>query len=185
MNCPATQKLETATLGGGCFWCLEAVFDDLEGVVDVVSGYSNGHLNNPDYKAVCEGTSGHAEVVKVVFDANVISFPEILGVFFSIHDPTTLNRQGNDAGTQYRSGVYFHSAEQERVAHATIAHLNQEQIWDAPIVTEVVAAESFYAAEDYHQEYFKRNPYQGYCMAVVSPKLSKFRKQFSSRLKKS
>jgi peptide-methionine (S)-S-oxide reductase len=185
MNSPATQKLETATLGGGCFWCLEAVFDDLEGVVDVVSGYSNGHVKNPDYKAVCEGTSGHAEVVKVVFDANVISFPEILGVFFSIHDPTTLNRQGNDAGTQYRSGVYFHSAEQERVAHATIAHLNQEQIWDAPIVTEVVAAESFYAAEDYHQEYFKRNPYQGYCMAVVSPKLSKFRKQFSSRLKKS
>jgi peptide-methionine (S)-S-oxide reductase len=181
---PATQ-LETATLGGGCFWCVEAVFDDLEGVVDVVSGYCNGQMPNPDYKAVCGGDTGHAEVVKVVFDPNVISFVDILGVFFSIHDPTTLNRQGNDVGTQYRSGIYFHSANQERIARETIAHLNAEQIWDAPIVTEVVAAETFYPAEDYHQEYFKRNPYQGYCMAVVSPKVSKFRQKFAKRLKKS
>lgn len=177
-------QLETVTLGGGCFWCLEAVFDDLEGVVDVVSGYSNGAIANPDYKAVCSGETGHAEVIKVVFDPNVISFVDILGVFFSIHDPTTLNRQGNDVGTQYRSGIYFHSANQERIARETIAHLSAEKIWDDPIVTEVVAAETFYAAEDYHQEYFKRNPYQGYCMAVVSPKVSKFRQKFAKRLKK-
>jgi peptide-methionine (S)-S-oxide reductase len=180
-----TQKLDTATLGGGCFWCLEAVFDDLDGVVDVVSGYCNGHVNNPDYKAVCNGDTGHAEVIKVVFDANVISFVEILGVFFSIHDPTTINRQGNDVGSQYRSGIYTHSDEQARLARETIAHLDQEKIWDAPIVTEVVAAETFYAAEDYHQEYFKRNPYQGYCAAIISPKVSKFRQKFASRLKKS
>ena len=174
---------DVITLGGGCFWCLEAVFDDLEGVTDVVSGYCNGHVANPTYEQVCGGNTGHVEVVKVTFDPIQISLVEILGVFFAIHDPTTLNRQGNDVGTQYRSGVYTHSPEQVRVAAETIAHLNGEKIWDAPIVTEVVAAEQFYAAEDYHQDYFKQNPYQGYCMAVVSPKLSKFRKQFSHRLK--
>ncbi len=174
---------EVITLGGGCFWCLEAVFDDLQGVTDVVSGYCNGEVANPTYKQVCSGDTGHAEVVKVTFNPAEISLVEILGVFFSIHDPTTLNRQGNDVGTQYRSGVYTHSPDQARVAAETIAHLNLEKIWDAPIVTEVVPAEQFYAAEDYHQEYFKQNPYQGYCMAVVSPKLSKFRKQFSNRLK--
>ena len=174
---------DVITLGGGCFWCLEAVFDDLQGVTDVVSGYCNGHVANPTYEQVCGGNTGHVEVVKVTFDPIQISLVEILGVFFAIHDPTTLNRQGNDVGTQYRSGVYTHSPEQVRVAAETIVHLNGEKIWDAPIVTEVVAAEQFYAAEDYHQDYFKQNPYQGYCMAVVSPKLSKFRKQFSHRLK--
>lgn len=178
------SNLQTATLGGGCFWCLEAVFDQLEGVVDVVSGYSNGEVVNPSYEQVCRGTTGHAEVIKVVFDADVISYVEILGVFFSIHDPTTLNRQGNDVGTQYRSGIYTHSDEQARLAHETIAHLNKEDLWGKPLVTEVQPAGVFYAAEEYHQEYFARNPGQGYCMAVVSPKVSKFRKQFASRLKK-
>jgi len=177
------NHLETITLGGGCFWCLEAVFDDLQGVTDVVSGYCNGEVTNPTYQQVCSGNTGHAEVVKVTFNPAEISLVEILGVFFAIHDPTTLNRQGNDAGTQYRSGIYTHSPEQARVAAETIVHLNGEKIWDAPIVTEVVPAEQFYAAEDYHQDYFKQNPGQGYCMAVVSPKLSKFRKQFSNRLK--
>jgi peptide-methionine (S)-S-oxide reductase len=178
------SNLQTATLGGGCFWCLEAVFDDLQGVTDVVSGYCNGAVPNPTYEQVCGGSTGHAEVVKVVFDTEVISYVEILGVFFAIHDPTTLNRQGNDVGTQYRSGIYTHSDEQFRLANETIAHLNKEDLWGKPIVTEVVSAGVFYAAEAYHQEFFKRNPEQGYCMAVVSPKLAKFRKQFVSRLKK-
>jgi peptide-methionine (S)-S-oxide reductase len=159
------------------------VFDDLQGVTDVVSGYCNGQVLNPTYKQVCGGDTGHAEVVKVTFDPSVISFVEILGVFFSIHDPTTLNRQGNDVGTQYRSGVYTHSDEQARLAHETIAHLTSEQLWPKPIVTEVVPAGVFYEAEEYHQEYFARNPEQGYCMAVISPKLSKFRQEFVRRSK--
>ncbi len=175
---------EVATLGGGCFWCLEAVFDDLEGVVDVVSGYSNGHDPQPDYQKVCDGNGGHAEVVRVTFDPTVISFTDILGVFFAIHDPTTLNQQGNDVGSQYRSGIYFHSPQQHRTATKTIAHITAEQIWDKPLVTEVVAAGTFFPAEDYHQEYFKRNPHQGYCMAVVSPKVSKFRLKFAGQLKR-
>jgi peptide-methionine (S)-S-oxide reductase len=174
---------ETITLGGGCFWCTEAVFDDLQGVTDVVSGYTNGHTKNPSYRDICEGDTGHVEVIKVTFDNSVIALTDILNVFFAIHDPTTLNRQGNDAGTQYRSGIYFHNAAQQQIAVETIAKLNAEKIWDAPIVTEVVAAETFYPAEDYHQEYFKNNPYQGYCMAVVSPKVSKFRLKFAGRLK--
>jgi peptide-methionine (S)-S-oxide reductase len=177
------NSLQVATLGGGCFWCLEAVFDDLQGVTDVVSGYCNGKVVNPTYKQVCGGDTGHAEVVKVTFDPSVISFVEILGVFFSIHDPTTLNRQGNDVGTQYRSGVYTHSDEQARLAHETIAYLTSEQLWPKPIVTEVVPAGVFYEAEEYHQEYFARNPEQGYCMAVISPKLSKFRQEFVRRSK--
>jgi len=177
------SRSEVATLGGGCFWCLEAVFVDLQGVTDVVSGYSNGEVVNPSYEQVCGGKTGHAEVVKVTFDPDVISFTDILNVFFAIHDPTTRNRQGNDIGTQYRSGIYVHSPEQDATAKELIAKLSAENIWDAPIVTEIVPAATFYAAEEYHQEYFKRNPYQGYCMAVVSPKLSKFRKQFTSRLK--
>jgi peptide-methionine (S)-S-oxide reductase len=177
------NSLQVATLGGGCFWCVEAVFDDLQGVTDVVSGYCNGQVVNPTYKQVCGGDTGHAEVVKVTFDPSVISFVEILGVFFSIHDPTTLNRQGNDVGTQYRSGIYTHSDEQARLARETIAHFTAEKLWPQPIVTEVVPAGVFYVAEGYHQEYFARNPEQGYCMAVVSPKLSKFRKQFTNRLK--
>ncbi|MFM7294200.1 MAG: peptide-methionine (S)-S-oxide reductase MsrA [Burkholderiales bacterium] len=177
------NSLQVATLGGGCFWCLEAVFDDLQGVTDVVSGYCNGRVVNPTYRQVCGGDTGHAEVVKVTFDPSVISFVEILGVFFSIHDPTTLNRQGNDVGTQYRSGVYTHSDEQARLARETIARLTAEQLWPKPIVTEVVPAAVFYEAEEYHQNYFARNPEQGYCMAVVSPKLAKFRKQFATRRK--
>ncbi len=178
-----TDKLETATLGGGCFWCTEAVFDDLLGVTDVVSGYSNGNTKNPDYRQVCEGTTGHNEVVKVVFDTTLISYVEILRVFFAIHDPTSLNRQGNDRGTQYRSGIYVHSDEQEKIANNLIATLEGEQLFDAPIVTEVVKADTFYPAEDYHQDYYKLNPNQGYCMAVVSPKLAKFRQKFVNQLK--
>jgi peptide-methionine (S)-S-oxide reductase len=181
----ATAPLETATLGGGCFWCIEAVFDDLVGVHDVVSGYTGGRTTNPRYEQICEGDTGHAEVVRVQFDPSVISYRDILGVFFAVHDPTTLNRQGNDTGTQYRSAIFTHSAEQSRIAREMIAHLNAEKIWDDPIVTEVVDVSTFYPAEDYHQEFFRRNPYQGYCMAVVSPKVSKFRKQFADKLKRS
>ena len=175
---------EIATLGGGCFWCLEAVFDDLQGVTDVVSGYAGGHVLNPDYKSVCSGRTGHAEVVQVIFDPGVVSFEEVLGVFFGIHDPTTLNRQGADVGTQYRSAIYYHSDAQKATAEAMIAQLNAEHIWSGPIVTEVTPAPVFYPAEDYHQEYFKRNPYQGYCQAVISPKVAKFRKQYSQKLKR-
>ncbi len=174
---------EIATLGGGCFWCLEAVFDDLQGVTDVVSGYAGGHVQNPDYKSVCSGRTGHAEVVQVTFDPGVVSYEEVLGVFFAIHDPTTLNRQGADVGTQYRSAIFYHSGAQKAAAEAMIAQLNAEHIWPGHIVTEVTAAPVFYPAEDYHQEYFKRNPYQGYCQAVISPKVAKFRKQYSQKLK--
>ncbi len=179
-----TSHLQTATLAGGCFWCLEAVFDELQGVSDVVSGYMGGQPPNPSYEQVCGGRTGHAEVVQVKFDPAVTSYEEILSVFFAIHDPTTLNRQGNDIGTQYRSAVFVHSPEQKTAAEKLIAQLNAEKIWDGKIVTEVAAASVFYPAEEYHQEYFKRNPYQGYCMAVVSPKVSKFRQKFVGKLKK-
>jgi peptide-methionine (S)-S-oxide reductase len=174
---------EVATLGGGCFWCLEAVYDDLQGVTDVVSGYSGGHMANPDYRSVCTGLTGHAEVIQVAFDPGVISYEEILNVFFAIHDPTTLNSQGADVGPQYRSVIFTHGEIQQRIAEAVIARLSEAQIWPASIVTEVTPFEVFHPAEDYHQEYFKRNPYQGYCQAVISPKLAKFRKQFALRLK--
>ena len=177
-------SLEVATLGGGCFWCLEAVFDDLQGVTDVVSGYAGGHVQNPDYKSVCTGRTGHAEVVQVTFDPSVVTYEDVLGIFFAIHDPTTLNRQGADVGTQYRSAIYYHSDAQKATAEALIARLDAEHIWPNPIVTEVTAAPVFYPAEDYHQEYFKRNPYQGYCQAVISPKVAKFRKQYSAKLKR-
>lgn len=177
------KNIELATLAGGCFWCLEAVFDDLKGVEDVVSGYMGGPGANPTYEAVCGGTTGHAEVVQVKFDPLIISYEQVLMVFFAIHDPTTLNRQGNDAGTQYRSAIFTHSSEQTAVANKSIAHLTGEKVWDDAIVTQVVAAEAFYPAEQYHQEFFKRNPHQGYCMAVVSPKLSKFRNNFTALLK--
>jgi peptide-methionine (S)-S-oxide reductase len=178
------ESRETATLGGGCFWCTEAVFDEVIGVTDVVSGYSNGHTKNPTYEQICEGDTGHAEVVKVTFDPAQISYNDILGIFFAIHDPTTLNRQGNDVGTQYRSAIVVHSPAQRATAEAIIRKLNEENLWGKPIVTEVSDAATFYPAEEYHQEFFKRNPNQGYCMAVVSPKVSKFRKQFVSRLRK-
>ncbi len=175
---------ETATLGGGCFWCLEAVYDALQGVTAVESGYSNGKVVNPTYRQVCDGDTGHAEVVRVTFDPALISFREILEVFFVIHDPTTLNRQGNDAGTQYRSGIYFHTAEQKAVAEQLIAELNAEKVFRDPIVTEVVAAQTFYVAEDYHQEYFAHNSEQPYCQYVVAPKLAKFRQKFAARVKR-
>jgi len=177
------MKGEVATLGGGCFWCLEAVYDELKGVTDVVSGYSGGHVPNPTYEQVCGKHTGHAEVVQVTFDPEVISFRDILKVFFTIHDPTTLNRQGNDAGPQYRSAIFYNSPEQKTAAEEVIAELNREGLWPRPIVTEVTALEAFYPAEDYHQEYFARNPYQGYCQAIIAPKVAKFRKMYVERLK--
>lgn len=174
---------ETATLGGGCFWCLEAVYDQLKGVRDVVSGYSGGSVANPTYQAVCTGTTGHAEVVQIVFDPGEITYKDILDVFFTIHDPTTLNRQGADVGTQYRSVIFTHSPEQQAVAEQTIRELEEANVWDAPIVTQVVPFVVFFPAEDYHQEYFARNPGQGYCRVVIAPKVAKFRKQYLDRLK--
>ncbi len=176
-------NLETATLAAGCFWCVEAVFDDLRGVQDVVSGYSGGHKENPTYQEVCSETTGHAEVVQIRFDPQAISFKEILQVFFTVHDPTTLNRQGNDIGSSYRSAIFYHSDEQKRVAEEVIKEVTGENIYDNPIVTEVTAFEKFYPAEDYHQEYFANNPTQPYCAAVVAPKVAKFRQKYVSRLK--
>lgn len=178
------DQLETATLGGGCFWCSEAVFDALKGVESVVSGYSGGHTENPTYTEVCTGSTGHAEVINVTFDPSVISFKEVLQIFFATHDPTTLNRQGNDVGTQYRSAVFYHSDEQKRVAEDVIREITDEGIYDDPIVTEVTEFSNFYPAEDYHQDYFSNNPDQPYCSAVVAPKVAKFRKVFFDRLKK-
>lgn len=175
---------EVATLAGGCFWCLEAVFDDLEGVHDVVSGYAGGAVPNPSYEQVCAGTTGHAEVVQITFDPTVISFREILDVFFTIHDPTTLNRQGPDAGTQYRSAIFYHTPEQKATAEQLIADLDASGIWGAPIVTGVAPFTAFYPAEEYHQEYFRRNPSQPYCVMIVAPKVAKVRKQYRARLKK-
>jgi peptide-methionine (S)-S-oxide reductase len=177
-------NLHTATLAGGCFWCLEAVFDEVKGVHSVESGYAGGHMDNPSYRAVCNGDTGHAEVVQVHFDPNIVSYRDLLNVFFAIHDPTTLNRQGADVGTQYRSAIFYHDDEQKRIAEELIKDLNSQNIWDRPIVTEVAKLDKFYIAEDYHQEYFARNPYQPYCQAVVAPKVSKFRKHFLELLKK-
>ncbi len=174
---------EVATLGGGCFWCLEAVFDELQGVQSVESGYAGGHVPDPSYKQVCTGRTGHAEVVQVTFDPQVISYHDILNVFFAIHDPTTLNRQGADVGTQYRSAIFTHSDEQKATAEQVIQDLTARHLWDDPIVTEVTPIDTFYIAEDYHQEYFANNPFQPYCRAVVAPKVAKFRKQFLDRLK--
>ncbi len=174
---------EVATLGGGCFWCLEAVYDELSGVEDVVSGYSGGTVVNPSYNAVCSGTTGHAEVVQIRFDPAVISFKEILEVFFSIHDPTTLNRQGADVGTQYRSAIFYHTEAQKAIAEQMIAELTAEKVWDDPIVTQVAPFDVFYKAEDYHQEYFKYNDRQPYCQMVIAPKLIKFRQRWSARIK--
>jgi peptide-methionine (S)-S-oxide reductase len=178
-----TVHTEVATLGGGCFWCLEAVFDELRGVEEVVSGYSGGTVPDPTYEQVCRGNTGHAEVVQVTFDPAVVSFREILEVYFSIHDPTTLNRQGADVGTQYRSVVFYHTPEQKRVAEEVITELEEASIWDDPIVTEVTPSGTFYGAENYHQQYFRRNQRQPYCQVVVAPKVAKFRKQHLDRLK--
>jgi peptide-methionine (S)-S-oxide reductase len=177
------QSKEVATLAGGCFWCLEAVFKDLRGVERVVSGYAGGGVHNPTYEQVCGGATGHAEVVQVTFDPRAVSFREILEVFFTIHDPTTLNRQGADVGTQYRSAVFYHTPEQKEMAEQVIAELDAARLWDAPIVTEVAPLEEFYTAEAYHQDYFEKNPFQPYCRMVVAPKVVKFRKQFLEKLK--
>jgi peptide-methionine (S)-S-oxide reductase len=173
-----------ATLAGGCFWCLEAVFEQLKGVAKVESGYAGGTDPNPNYEQVCSGTTGHAEVVQVTFDPAVISYRDLLEVFFVIHDPTTLNRQGADIGTQYRSAVFFHSSEQERTAQDVITTLTKENIFVQPIVTEIVPFTKFFRAEDYHQGFFRANPDQPYCTAVVGPKVAKFRKKFLDKLKK-
>lgn len=179
----AAPDLERATLGGGCFWCLEAVFEHLRGVQEVVSGYSGGTVPNPSYEQVCAGNTGHAEVVQIAFDPEVISYRDILAVFFDIHDPTTLNRQGADVGTQYRSVIFYHDERQKETARQMIDQLNDEGVWDRSIVTAVEPVEVFYAAEVYHQEYFERNPQQRYCRAVIAPKVAGFRKRHSFRLR--
>lgn len=179
-----TDNHELATLAGGCFWCLDAVYVQLDGVVDVVSGYTGGRLAAPSYEEVCTGLTGHAEVVQITFDPDNVSFKKILEVFFTIHDPTTLNRQGSDVGTQYRSGIFYHDEVQKQTAHRTIGEITKSQIWDQSIVTEVTEVGSFYEAEDYHQRYFSKNPDQPYCSVVVRPKVVKFRKKFLSDLRK-
>lgn len=177
------QNLETATLAAGCFWCVEAVFDDLVGVEDVVSGYSGGHKENPTYQEVCSETTGHAEVVQIRFDPAHLSYEDLLRVYFTVHDPTQMNRQGNDIGSSYRSAIFYHSEAQRESADKIIKEISDEGIYDKPIVTEVTAFDKFWPAEDYHQEYFANNPNQPYCAAVVAPKVAKFRQKFVSRLK--
>jgi peptide-methionine (S)-S-oxide reductase len=175
---------DRATLAGGCFWCLEAVFDELRGVENVESGYAGGQRPNPTYEQVCAGTTGHAEVVQVEYDPEVLSYRDLLAVFFSIHDPTTLNSQGADVGTQYRSAIFYNSAEQKATADELIRDLEAQKLWDDPIVTEVTELETFYPAEDYHRDYFARNPGQGYCNVVIAPKVAKFRQHYAEKLKK-
>ena len=183
---PAEQPVrqtEVATLGGGCFWCLDAVYGELKGVTSVLSGYSGGTVKNPTYEQVCSGTTGHAEVVQIEFDPRVITFDDILTVFFSIHDPTTVNRQGADLGSQYRSVIFYHDDRQKEIAEKKIKDVDASREWPRPVVTEVVPFEAFYEAEGYHQEYFERNPGAGYCRAVIAPKVSKFRELFKEKLK--
>jgi peptide-methionine (S)-S-oxide reductase len=175
---------EIATLGGGCFWCLEAVYVELKGVDEVVSGYSGGHVVNPTYRQVCGKNTGHAEVVQVTFDPAVVSFGDILHVFFTIHDPTTRDRQGADVGPQYRSVIYYHSPDQQKVAREVIAELEAQRVWHAPIVTEVAPLINFYQAEEYHQRYYELNPDEGYCRVVIAPKVAKFRQKFLAELKR-
>jgi peptide-methionine (S)-S-oxide reductase len=179
----AMANLQTAILAGGCFWCLEAVFDRLDGVESVESGYMGGHVDRPTYRQVCEGSTGHAEVVRITFDPEKTSFTELLDVFFTVHDPTTLNRQGNDVGTQYRSAIFYTSEEQRRQAEEAIARLNASRAFPAPIVTSVEPAKEFFMAEDYHQEYFANNSYQPYCQFVVAPKVKKFQEKFGEKMK--
>lgn len=179
----SAAQTETATLGGGCFWCTEAIFRSLKGVETVESGYSGGHTKNPTYQEVCTGETGHAEVIQITFNPQVISFTEILEVFFETHDPTSLNRQGADAGTQYRSVVFYHTPPQKELAEKYVAELNKEKVYGKPVVTEVVPFEKFYKAENYHQNYFANNRSQGYCQFVIVPKIEKFRKIFKDKLK--
>jgi peptide-methionine (S)-S-oxide reductase len=177
------SELQQTTLGGGCFWCLEAVYQELRGVTSVVSGYSGGQVVNPTYEQVCSKTTGHAEVVQLTFDPSVISYKEILEVFFTIHDPTTPNRQGNDVGPQYRSVIFYHDEAQKQTAKEVMAQFEQEKIWNAPLVTQLVPLEAFYKAEDYHQNYFRTHPNTGYCAMIIQPKVAKFRKKFLEKLK--
>jgi peptide-methionine (S)-S-oxide reductase len=178
------ENLQKATFGSGCFWCTEAIFERLKGVKSVVSGYSGGKVENPTYKEVCTGTTGHAEVTQITYDPEVISFDELLEVFWKTHDPTTLNRQGNDVGTQYRSVIFYHNEEQKKLAEKYKDELNKSGAWDKPIVTEISPFTKFYPAEDYHQEYYENNPNQGYCAFVIAPKVEKFEKVFKDKLKK-
>lgn len=179
----STRQLETATLGGGCFWCVEAVYQDVKGVERVVSGYAGGHVENPTYQQVCTGRTGHAEVAQITFDPDFISYEEILYIFWRVHDPTTLNRQGNDVGPQYRSAIFYHDEEQKAIAERSLAEAEAAKVWPNPIVTEIAPLDTFYEAEDYHQNYYRNNPYQPYCMYVIDPKVRKFRKSFQERLK--
>lgn len=179
----AMEKIQEATLGAGCFWCIEACFKDVKGVLDVTSGYAGGHTENPSYKEVCEGTTGHAEVARIVYDANQITFDELLELFWFVHDPTQLNRQGNDIGTQYRSVVFYHDETQHTLAENYKNRLSAEKVWDKPIVTEIAPLTNYYPAEDYHRNYFELNPGNAYCQAIVRPKVEKFRKVFEKRLK--
>ncbi|MCF8210772.1 MAG: peptide-methionine (S)-S-oxide reductase MsrA [Rhodoferax sp.] len=178
-----TSSFETLTLGGGCFWCTEAVFVQVSGVVDVESGYSNGQMHQPTYEEVCRGTTGHNEVVKLIYDPSQVTTRELLEVFFLIHDPTTLNRQGNDSGTQYRSGIYYSTQEQQQIATAVVRDITASGIYGRPLVTEILPLDNYWPAEDYHQDFFARNPNQGYCQAVAAPKVAKFRQTFT-RLQK-
>ena len=180
----SSQGKEIVTLGGGCFWCIEAFLDELEGVEYVESGYSGGWVDNPTYQEVCTGTTGHAEVVQITFDAKVVSLKEILEVFFTMHDPTTLNRQGADVGTQYRSAIFYRSQAQKAIAEQVIREIEKANLWEAPIVTEIVQFKVFYKVEDYHQEYYKLNPGQTYCRIVIAPKIKKFREHFQHKLKR-
>jgi peptide-methionine (S)-S-oxide reductase len=185
MSAPLSDTSVQATFGNGCFWCTEAVFEQLNGVTKVESGYAGGHVKNPSYRDVCEGTTGHAEVLRITYNPQVISFESLLEVFWNTHDPTTKDRQGNDVGTQYRSAVFYHNDEQRRIAEAYLKQLESSHVFSAPIVTEISPLSNYSAAEDYHQEYFRNNPGQGYCQAVVRPKVEKFRKQFAAKLKPS
>ncbi len=178
------SDLDTATFGTGCFWCTEAIFKRVNGVVSVISGYSGGNISNPTYEEVCEGTTGHAECTQITFDPSIISYDELLEIFWKTHDPTTLNRQGNDVGTQYRSVIFYHNNEQKQKAEYYKEKLTDEKIWDKPIVTEITKFEKFYPAENYHQEYYENNPNQGYCVYVITPKVEKFEKIFNDKLKK-
>ena len=177
------MSLPSITLGGGCFWCTEAVFERVRGITQVQSGYCNGAVLQPTYEQVCTGRTGHNEVVRLTFDPAIISVQQILQIFFAIHDPTTLNRQGNDVGTQYRSGIYFHTPQQQQVAQAMLEQLAQERVFDAPLTTELLPEQNFWPAEDYHAQYYARNPSQGYCAAIIGPKLAKFRQTFTQFLK--
>lgn len=180
LSSSSVGPIEIATLGGGCFWCIEPIYQDLKGVLKVESGYTGGAADNPTYRQICTGTTGHAEVIQVTFDPLLISFKQILEIFFTVHDPTTLNRQGNDAGTQYRSAIFYHSPEQKSVAEAVKSAA--QSIWDDPIVTEITPLDKFFKAEDYHQNYFKDNPYQAYCSIVIAPKVRKFREKYKEQL---